>query len=83
MVRTRGGHRYRPRVRFNTAKRNGAGTSRAVDAHSPDQVVETPPALTPASMSEDLQDSGDLATDFSVAKSKNPSQNPFRDGFAT
>ena len=55
MVRTRGGHRYRPRVRFSTPERDGAGTSRAADAHSSDQVVETPPALAPASMSEEAQ----------------------------
>ena len=55
MVRTRGAHRYRPRVQFSTPKRDGAGTSRAVDAHSPDQVVETPPALAPGSISKEAQ----------------------------
>ena len=55
MVRTRGSHRYRPRVRFSAPERHGAGTSRAVDAHSLDQVVETPPALAPASISEEAQ----------------------------
>ena len=55
MVRTRGGHRYRPRVRFSTPERDGAGTSRAADAHSPDQVAETPLALAPASISEEAQ----------------------------
>ena len=55
MVRTRGAHRYRPRVQFSTPERDGAGTSRAADAHSPDQVVETPPALAPTSISEEAQ----------------------------
>ena len=55
MVRTRGGHRYRLRVRFSTPERDGAGTSRAVDAHSPDQVAGTPPALAPASISGEAQ----------------------------
>ena len=55
MVRTRGGHRYRPRVRFSTPERDGAGTSRAADAHSPDQAAETPPTLAPAAISEEAQ----------------------------
>ena len=55
MVRTCGGHRYKPRVQFSTPERDGAGTSRAAAAHSPNQVVETPPALAPASMSEEAQ----------------------------
>ena len=55
MVRTRGGHRYRPRVRFSTPERDGAGTSRAADAHSPDQDAETPPTLAPAAISEEAQ----------------------------
>ena len=53
MIRTRGGHRYRPRVRFITPERDGAGTSRAADAHFSDQVVETPPTLAPADISEE------------------------------
>ena len=48
MVRTRGAHRYRPRVQFSTLEREGAGTSRAAVAHSLNQVTETPPALAPA-----------------------------------
>ena len=55
MVRTRGGHHYRPRVQFSTPERDSAGTSRAADAHSLDQVAETPPALAPASISEEAQ----------------------------
>ena len=55
MVRTRGGHRYRPRVQFSTLERDGTSTSKATDAHSPDQVAETPPAFGPASISEEAQ----------------------------
>ena len=55
MVRTYGGHRYRPKVQFSTLERDGAGTSRAAAAHSPDQAAETLPALAPASMSEEAQ----------------------------
>ena len=55
MVRTRGGHRYRPRVQFSTPERDDAGTSRAADAHSPDQAAETPPTLAPAAISEEAQ----------------------------
>ena len=55
MVRTRGGHRYRPRVRFSTPERDGAGTSRAADAHSPDQAAEAPPTLAPAAIAEEAQ----------------------------
>ena len=55
MVCTRGGHRYRPRVLFSTLERDSAGTSRAVDAHSPDQAAETPPTLAPAAIAEEAQ----------------------------
>ena len=55
MVRTRGGHRYKPRVRFITLERDGVGTSRAADAHSLDQATETPPTLAPAAISEEAQ----------------------------
>ena len=48
MVRTRGGHRFRPGVGFSTPERDGVGTSRSVDAHPPDQAAETPPTLAPA-----------------------------------
>ena len=47
MVRTRGAHRYRPRVQFITPERDSACTSKAAAAHSPDKVTETPPALAP------------------------------------
>ena len=55
MVRTRGGHRYRPRVQFSTPERDGAGTSKAAEAHSPDQAAETPPTLAPAAIPEEAQ----------------------------
>ena len=55
MVRTRGGHRYRPRVRFSTLERGDAGTSRAADAHSLDQAAESPPTLAPAAIAEEAQ----------------------------
>ena len=55
MVHTRGGHSYRPKVRFSTLERDDAGTSRAADAHSPDHAAETPPTLAPAAISEEAQ----------------------------
>ena len=55
MVRTRGAHRYRPRVQFSTPERDGAGTFRVAAAHSQDRVTETPPALAPASVLEEAQ----------------------------
>ena len=55
MVRTRGGHRYRPRVRFSTPERDEVGTSRAADAHSPEQAAQTPITLPPAAISEEVQ----------------------------
>ena len=57
MVRTRGGHRYRPRVRFSTLERDDTGTSRAADAHSPDLPAETQPALAPVAIPEEAQTS--------------------------
>ena len=47
MVHTRGAHIYRPRVQFSTLEREGDGTSKAATAHSPAQVIETPPPLAP------------------------------------
>ena len=47
MVRTRRGHRYRPRVQTSTPARDGAGTSRAAAGHSPAQDAEASPALAP------------------------------------
>ena len=48
MIRTHGAHRYRPRVQYSTPEREGVGTSRVAVAHSPAQVIETPPTLAPA-----------------------------------
>ena len=53
MVRTHGGHRYRPKVRFSTPERGDAGTPRAADAHSPDLSAETQPALAPTAIPEE------------------------------
>ena len=55
MVRTRGGHHYRHRVRFSTPERDDPGTFRAVDAHSPDLPIETQPAFSPAAIPEEPQ----------------------------
>ena len=55
MARTHAAYRYRPRVQLSTLERDGVGTSKAATAHSPDQVAETPPALAPASISEEAQ----------------------------
>ena len=55
MVRTRGGYRYKPKVKFSTPERDDAGTSKVVDAHSPDLPAETHPALAPAAIPEELQ----------------------------
>ena len=55
MVCTRGGHRYRLRVRISTPERDDAGTSKAADAHSLKQVVQTPSALAPIAISEEAQ----------------------------
>ena len=46
MVRTRGCHRYRPRVQTHASTGNGPGTSKAVAGYSPAQDSEAPPALT-------------------------------------
>ena len=53
MVRTRGGHHFRPRFRFSTPKRDGVGTSRAADAHSSDLFAETQPELAPSAIPEE------------------------------
>ena len=55
MVRTHGGHCYRPRVRFSSPERDDVGTSRAADAHSTDQAIKTPPTLAPTAISEEAQ----------------------------
>ena len=48
MVRTYGGHRFKPRVQTRTPARDGTGTSKASTDQSPAQGAETPPALSPA-----------------------------------
>ena len=55
MVRTRGGSRYRPRVRFSTPEMEDTGTSGAADAHSLDLPADTQPALAPAAIPEEPQ----------------------------
>ena len=55
MVRTRGGHRYRPRVRFSTPEMEDPGTSGAAGAHSPDLPAVTQPALVHAAIPEEPQ----------------------------
>ena len=53
MVHTRGGHRYRTRVRFSTPERDDVDASRAIDVHSPNLLVEAQPALAPAAIPEE------------------------------
>ena len=75
MVRTRGAHRYRPRVQFSTPERDGVGTSRAAAGHSPDQVTKTPPTLAPApaSISEEALDSEPLSRRYHTWVGPRPS----------
>ena len=55
MVRTCGGHRYRPRVRFSTPEMKDAGTSRAANAPSQDMSADAQSALAPAAIPEEPQ----------------------------
>ena len=55
MVRTRGGSRFRPRVRFSTLELEDPGTSRAAGAHSPDLPIVTQPTLASAAIPEEPQ----------------------------
>ena len=55
MVRTRGGFRYRPRVRFSTPEKEDTGTSGAEDAYSPDLPADTQPALAQVAIPEEPQ----------------------------
>ena len=64
MVRTRGGSRYRPRVRFSTPEMKDPGTSGAAGAHSPDLPTETQPAQLPYLRS--LRDSGDIIPEWDL-----------------
>ena len=61
MVRTRGGHCYRPRVQTRAPSKDGVGTSRAAVGHSPARDLEVPPEAAvmqspaPASIPEEPQ----------------------------
>ena len=55
MVSTRGGSRYRPRVRFNTPEMEDPDTSGAAGAHSLDLPADTQPALAPSAIPEGPQ----------------------------
>ena len=55
MVRTRGGSRYRPRVRFSTPEMEDPDTSRAARAHSPDLPAVAQPTSAPAAIPEEPQ----------------------------
>ena len=55
MVRTQGGSRYRPRVRFSTLEMEDPGTSAVVGAHSPDLHAYTQPAFAPTAIPEEPQ----------------------------
>ena len=55
MVRTRGGSRYRPRVRFSTPEREEPGTSAAAGVHSPGLHADTQPAVALVAVPEEPQ----------------------------
>ena len=55
MVRTRGGYRFRPRVRFNTPEMEELGTSAVAGVHSPGLHTDTQPAVAPAAVLEEPQ----------------------------
>ena len=55
MVRTRGGSRFKPSVRFSTPEREEPGTSRVACAHSPDLPAVTQPTLARAAILEEPQ----------------------------
>ena len=55
MVRTRGGSRYRPRVRFSTQEMEDLDTSGAASAHSSDLPTVAQLTLPPAAIPEELQ----------------------------
>ena len=55
MVRTRGGSRYRPRVRFSTPEMEDPETSGAAHAHSPEFPAVEQPTLAPAAIPEEPQ----------------------------
>ena len=53
MVRTRGGYRFRPRVRFSTTKMEEAGTSAAAGVHSSGLHTDTQLAVAPTAVPEE------------------------------
>ena len=55
MVRTHGGSRYRPRVRFSTPEMEDPDTSEAAGAYSPVLPAVTQPALAPTAIPEERQ----------------------------
>ena len=55
MVRTRGGYRFRPRVRFSTPEMEEPGISAAASAHSPDLHADTQPIVAPAAVPKEPQ----------------------------
>ena len=55
MVRTQGGSRYRPRVRFNTPEMEEPDTSKVTGAHSPDLPAVAQPTLAPTAILEEPQ----------------------------
>ena len=55
MVRTRGGYRFRPRVRFSTLEREEPGTSAVVGVHSPGLHTDTRLAVAPAVVPKEPQ----------------------------
>ena len=55
MVRTRGGYRFRPRVRFSTPEMEEPGASAAACVHSPSLHTDTQPAVAPTAVLEEPQ----------------------------
>ena len=55
MVRTRGGYRFRPKVRFSTPEMEEPGTSVPADVHSPRLHIDTQPVVAPAAVPEEPQ----------------------------
>ena len=55
MVRTRGGYRFRPRVRFSTQEMEEPGTSAPAGVHSLGLHTDTQPAVAPAAVLEEPQ----------------------------
>ena len=60
MVRTHGGHRFRPRGQTRTPARDGAGTSRVAAGHSLAQGAKAPPNSSPATTMMQCPTSADI-----------------------